>query len=166
MERAIAVCNVCLSLRLQISMSARVGQIPACAMPLPLQLAVSLFVRMPHLLSHVAVQRASFWIRIKSPALVSTCTVLLGECEGCNHAVCSGFIRKMLLLTADTDECSDAVLNTCDDLCINTVGSFTCDCASDITGLYLSPIDGETCIGEIFVGKHPVQHYSTGSNPV
>ena len=53
-------------------------------------------------------------------------------------------ISLHLLLYADIDECSSADLNTCDTengTCVNTVGSYTCECNNGFTG------DGSACTG-------------------
>ena len=45
---------------------------------------------------------------------------------------------------SDIDECIRMELNTCDMICVNTVGDFRCDCRS---GYQLNQKDGRTCEG-------------------
>ena len=47
------------------------------------------------------------------------------------------------LLLTDIDECTDSSLNSCDQICINTMGSFVCECN---TGYQLND-DLMTCSG-------------------
>ena len=55
--------------------------------------------------------------------------------------VCSAIFSACPLF-ADEDECASGGDN-CADLCMNTVGSFTCDC-NPLTGLKLAA-DGASC---------------------
>ena len=44
---------------------------------------------------------------------------------------------------ADIDECTEGI-SQCNQLCINTIGSFTCDCISG----FIIDVDGRTCDGK------------------
>ena len=55
------------------------------------------------------------------------------------------FFNNSIESTLDIDECSDGI-NNCNQLCINTFGSYLCNCQ---TGYKLNS-DNYTCIGMIF----------------
>ena len=46
---------------------------------------------------------------------------------------------------SDVDECLSSVLNTCEQVCRNTAGGFSCSCNS---GFNVDPNDNTKCIGE------------------
>ena len=48
----------------------------------------------------------------------------------------------IVLYNVDINECTDGISN-CDQICNNTIGSFTCDCHSG----YILANDGHTCLG-------------------
>lgn len=56
-------------------------------------------------------------------------------------------MNVLLIFFIDLDECASFVLNTCDDpsraRCINTFGSFICDCRDVFTG------NGTICEGNL-----------------
>ena len=49
----------------------------------------------------------------------------------------------MTSFPTDLDECVSSEFNDCSDICINTNGSYSCDCSE---GFSLN-IDGKTCTG-------------------
>ena len=46
-------------------------------------------------------------------------------------------------INADINECSSSSLNNCQQLCVNTVGSYSCQCRPG----YRLNSDGRTCVG-------------------
>ena len=61
------------------------------------------------------------------------------SCEVC----CLLLLLLMLLLFSDINECSSRSTNNCQQLCVNTDGSYTCQCR---TGFTLNR-NGRTCRG-------------------
>ena len=55
------------------------------------------------------------------------------------------------MVVTDRDECSG--VNDCHQLCINTNGSFECDC---FEGFQLEPADNVTCTGKYSIHIHPL----------
>ena len=51
----------------------------------------------------------------------------------------------MCAFVADVDECQDPAINTCEQMCNNVLGSFTCGCNP---GYIVNPQDDTTCDGE------------------
>ena len=51
----------------------------------------------------------------------------------------------IIIHISDIDECSNSSLNDCDDICINTFGSFMCQCRDGY-----EPVNN-ICIGESFI---------------
>ena len=49
----------------------------------------------------------------------------------------------ILLLLSDIDECSNSSLNDCGHICINTFGSFMCQCRDGYA------LTNNTCVGEL-----------------
>ena len=49
-------------------------------------------------------------------------------------------------MITDSNECEDAAANTCEQECINTVGSFSCACNA---GYNTDPTDSTQCIGNL-----------------
>jgi len=51
---------------------------------------------------------------------------------------------QIMFYTSDIDECDDPELSGCEDLCVDTEGSYHCECSGD--GLKLS-WNGKSCSG-------------------